>query len=214
MSKTLFNKRAPFRIAVLISGRGSNLAALINAKGKNQIQSELCLVLSNKPDALGLEKAKQANIATKIVPSKGKDKKDFELELVKSMQESKPDLVVLAGFMRVLSGDFLHKLAVPVINIHPSLLPAFPGLNAQKQAVESGAKISGCTVHFVDEGCDTGPILLQKSLEITPEESPEDFAERLLPLEHQSLVNAIQILEGNEVVLQGKRTLLRRRNDD
>lgn len=152
-----------FRLVVLVSGRGSNLQALIDAQNQGKIKSKIVGVISNKPGVLALSRATDATIPTKVVPSKGKKSAEFFAELEIVVDEFRPDLIVLAGFMKILPPDFVARRKNRIINIHPSLLPNFPGLDAQKQAIEAGAKQTGCTVHYVDEGCDTGPIILQKT---------------------------------------------------
>ena len=187
------------RIVVLVSGRGSNLQALIDAKQTGQIQSQIVGVISNKADAAALTRAQNAGIPTQVIPSRGRDNSIFFSELLQAVMTLSPDWVVLAGFMKILPATFVKALWGKIINIHPSLLPLFPGLNAQEQALRAGASETGCTVHFVDEGCDTGPILLQKKIAILPNDTPEILSQRLLPYEHAGLVEAIQILERSKI---------------
>ena len=191
-----------FRLVVLVSGRGSNLQALIDAQNQGKIKSKIVGVISNKPGGLALSRATDATIPTKVVPSKGKKSAAFFAELEIVVDEFRPDLIVLAGFMKILPPDFVARRKNRIINIHPSLLPNFPGLDAQKQAIEAGAKQTGCTVHYVDEGCDTGPIILQKTESILPRDSADSLSERLLEKEHACLIEAIQLIENNKVLGQ------------
>lgn len=188
------------RIVVLVSGRGSNLQALIDAKNSGSIKSEIALVISNKENAYALERAKAAGIPTQVIPSKNQDNATFFAQVLAAAQQQNPTWLVLAGFMKILPKDFVQAFPNRIINIHPSLLPKFPGLEAQKQALAAGAKETGCTVHFVDEGCDTGPIILQKRISIFVSDTADTLATRLLPLEHACLVEAVQQLENMSLV--------------
>lgn len=183
------------RIVVLVSGRGSNLQALIDASESGKIKSQIVCVISNKDSAFALKRAEKAQIPRVVIPSAKKDTTLFFQELQTEVLKHKPDWIVLAGFMKILPKDFVKTFEQRIINIHPSLLPKFKGLDAQAQALEAKETITGCTVHFVDEGCDTGPIILQKSLSILPEDTVESLSARLLPLEHEALVEAMQVLE-------------------
>lgn len=186
-------------IVVLVSGRGTNLQAILDAQNAGTIQSRVTLVISNKEAAPALERAKACSVPTKVIMSKNRDPRGFFLELQDTVRAAKPDLIVLAGFMKILPPDFVKTFSNRIINIHPALLPNFPGLDAQGQAIAAGAKKTGCTVHVVDEGCDTGPIILQKTLEVLPNETRDHLAERLLPLEHQALIEAIQRIEAGKI---------------
>lgn len=196
-------------IIVLVSGRGSNLQALIDGIQAGHLISKVTAVLSNKDSVQALERAQKAGIACLVVPSKGKPKELFQEELLAAVSNLEPDLIVLAGFMKILSPAFIKRFENQIINIHPALLPAFPGLNAQKQALDAGVKTTGCTVHFVDEGCDTGPVILQKTEDILDSDTEETLSARLLKKEHTALVEAVKLIEENKVVLQGRQTLLR-----
>jgi phosphoribosylglycinamide formyltransferase 1 len=184
-------------IVVLVSGRGTNLQALIDASHQQKIMSKVTCVVSNKADAYALERAKQASILTKTIPSVGLAKEDFQSRLLQTVKSLNPGLIVLAGFMRILNKDFVATFAGKIINIHPSLLPKYPGLNAHQQALDAGEAITGCTVHYVDEGCDTGPIILQKTEAIIPDDTEETLSGRLLLKEHEALIEAIQLIENN-----------------
>lgn len=198
------------RLVVLVSGRGTNLGAIIDAAQKQIIQSKIKLVISNQPKALALERAKKAGIPYQIIPSQGRDQQKFFNDLKTAVAAQKPDLIILAGFMKILPRDFTQKFRYKIINIHPALLPSFPGLHAQKQALEAGVAVTGCTVHFVDEGCDTGSIILQKTERLQPGDTEETLSQRLLQKEHACLVEAIKLFEEEKVVLQGDQTLLRK----
>lgn len=185
----------PLHLVVLVSGRGSNLGALIRANQDGKIQSQIKAVISNRADALALTKAKNAGIPTRTILSKNVPTEKFSQELLQTITSFQPDLIVLAGFMKILAPSLIQAYAGKIINIHPSLLPAFPGLHAQKQALVAHAQISGCTVHFVDEGCDTGPIILQKTVPIFDNDTEETLSQRILIQEHAALVESIILLE-------------------
>lgn len=198
-----------FRIVVLVSGRGSNLQAIIDAINAGKLKSQIVGVISNVPKVFALERAEKHKIPTLTLSSKGLANKVYFEELAAAVQMWQPNLIVLAGFMKIVNSDFISLFKNRIINIHPSLLPSFPGLHAQKQALDYGAKITGCTVHFVDEGCDTGPIILQRALDVLPDDDEESLSQRLLQVEHLTLTDAISLLENNKVILQGRKTLLR-----
>jgi phosphoribosylglycinamide formyltransferase-1 len=187
----------PLRLVVLVSGRGSNLGGLIRASQERKIQSQIVAVISNRADALALTKAKTAGIPIRTILSKGVSTEKFSQELLQTITSFQPDLIVLAGFMKILAPSLIQAYAGKIINIHPSLLPAFPGLHAQKQALAAHAKISGCTVHYVDEGCDTGPIILQKTVPVLAGDTEETLSQRILVQEHKALVESIILLESN-----------------
>lgn len=204
------SQKTGLKIVVLASGRGSNLQALIDAIERGALQSTIAAVISNKPEAYALQRAKDNGLKAICIPSKAVPTQDFFANITQVVLEQEPDLIVLAGFMKILPANFVETFSNRIINIHPSLLPAFKGLDAQKQALDAGVKVTGCTVHFVDTGCDTGPIILQTPLSILPEDTVESLSARLLAIEHQTLVNAVALLENNKVILQGNKTLLRR----
>lgn len=193
-------------LGVLISGRGSNLGAVLEAVTSGAIPARVSLVVSNKAGALGLDRARAASVPTRVVPhGDHPDRAAFDAALVAALREAEVDLVVLAGFMRLLTPTFLGAFPDRVINIHPALLPAFPGVDAQAQALAYGARITGCTVHFVDAGTDTGPIIAQTAVPILDDDDHDRLAARLLHEEHDLLVRAIRwIAEGRvEVVRAG-----------
>jgi phosphoribosylglycinamide formyltransferase 1 len=203
------NDNAKMKIVVLVSGRGTNLQAIIDAQLSKTIGSHITMVISNKKNVAALIRAKKANIPSQVIDSKGKSKEDYNQKLEEVLQQLNPDLIVLAGYMKIIPPAIVSCFSNKIINIHPSLLPSFPGLNAQQQALNSGVKITGCTVHFVDNGCDTGPIILQECERIQDNDSEESLSSRLLKKEHILLVQAIQLIENNKVILQDRKTLLR-----
>ena len=187
------------KIGILISGRGSNMLAIVDAVKSGAIpDSEVAVVISDKADAAGLAKAKDRGIETVVVERKGRIREEYDAELVGELVKRGVELVCLAGYMRLLSKDFIAVFPDGIINIHPSLLPAFPGLDAQRRAFEHGVKITGCTVHFVDEDLDSGEIILQKAVEVRDDDTAESLAARILDVEHIAYVEAIRkIVERN-----------------
>ncbi|MBU4226842.1 phosphoribosylglycinamide formyltransferase [bacterium] len=197
-------------IGVLASGRGTNLQAIIEAIEEGKIEGEIKVVISDNPDAYALKRAQQYNIDTRYINFKEfKNREDYDKEIIKTLEEKKIDLVVLAGYMRILSPHFIRTYKNKVINIHPALLPSFPGLHAQKQAIEHGVKVSGCTVHFVDEGVDSGPIILQKAVEVSDDDTEESLAEKILKEEHQIFSQAIQLFSEGRLIIKGKRVFIK-----
>lgn len=188
------------KIGVLASGRGSNLQALIKAWQEGKFSAEFVAVGSDHAEAMALKRAEDAHIPQRAFPLKDySSRKEQEQAILKWLQESGVELLVLAGFMRVLSPHFLKELNCPVLNIHPSLLPSFPGLHAQRQALEYGVKISGCTVHFVDEGLDSGPIILQEAVPVEPGDTEETLAERILKVEHKLYPEALRLITAGQI---------------
>ena len=186
------------RLAVLASGSGTNLQSIIDQSQQGLLDAEICLVISNNPGAGALTRAAQAKIATLCIDHREFDtREDFDRAVIAGAQKAGAELIVLAGFMRIISALFLQAFPQRIINIHPSLLPAFPGLHVQQKAIEYGAKLSGCTVHFVDSGVDTGPIIIQAAVPILHDDSEESLAARILEQEHKIYPQAIQwIAEG------------------
>lgn len=182
-------------IVVLISGRGSNLQAIIDAVEKRELSAQIKAVISNVPGVQGLERANEHNIPAVVVNNKEfQDKKAYEDELLNKIESYKPDLICLAGYMRIVGTNIIKKYRNRIINIHPALLPSFPGLHSQKQALDYGVKISGCTVHFVDEGCDTGPIILQAAVPVLDDDTEASLSARILEEEHKLYPRAIQLI--------------------
>src|ERR1700674_818886 len=183
------------RIGILISGRGSNMVALADAVRDGGIPTaEVAIVISDKPTAAGLDRAKERGIETLVIERRGRRRAEHDREIVAALSAKNVDLVCLAGYMRMLSPEFVAAYRDRILNIHPSLLPAFPGLDAQKQALESGAEISGCTVHFVDQHLDAGPIVLQAAVPVLDNDTGETLAARILEEEHRIYSEAIRIV--------------------
>lgn len=193
----------PTRVGVLVSGNGSNLEAILKACRSKKIDAEVVLVVSNNPKAYALERAKKFKVPTFVVNAK----ENFETEVLSLLKQYNVELVCLAGFMRLLSKHFIQAYPNRILNIHPALLPAFPGLKAQKQAYDYGAKITGVTVHFVDEGCDTGPIILQKAIPILDSDTEETLFKRIQKVEHQIYPQAIQLFATGCLKINGRRVL-------
>jgi phosphoribosylglycinamide formyltransferase-1 len=196
-----------FRIGVLGSGKGSNLAAIAMARAAGRLPAELALALSDVADAGILERAREFNVPARfIAPGKFRTKLDEEAELayVSALRQAEVDLVVLAGFMRVLKGDFLRAFEGRIVNIHPSLLPSFPGLEAWKQALEYGVKVTGCTVHFVDAGVDAGPIIAQKTVPVLQTDNPESLHQRIHRAEHELYPQSLAAIACGRVHLSGR----------
>ena len=194
------------KIGILISGRGSNMTAIIEAVRNGLIaNSEVAVVISDKGNAEGLIKANERGVETLIVTKNGRTREEHDAEIIAELQKRGVELVCLAGYMRLLSKSFVRAFPDKIINIHPSLLPSFKGLDAQKQAIEYGAKISGCTVHFVDEDLDHGAIVLQKAVEISDDDTAESLSAKILEQEHALYIEAIaKIVEGNYKIVGRK----------
>ena len=186
------------RLGILLSGRGSNFEAIARNVLGGQLDCEIGFVFSNKPDAPGLNRAREMGLPSGCIPSAGKDRVEFDRQVVEALKQHGVDLVCLAGYMRLLSGGFVSQFAQRILNIHPSLLPSFPGLDAQYQALQHGVKVTGCTVHFVDENLDSGPILLQVPVPVLDEDTVETLSRRILSEEHRIYSEAIAwVLQGN-----------------
>jgi phosphoribosylglycinamide formyltransferase 1 len=197
------------RIGVLLSGRGSNFEALADSVAAGRLpNAEIAIVLSNREGAPGIEKARERGIPARVIPSKGLEREVYDKLVVAAMREKNVDLVCLAGYMRLLSPHFVKAFPQAILNIHPSLLPSFPGLESQRQALEHGAKFSGCTVHFVDENLDAGPIVLQAVVPIQDNDTPETLSERILHEEHRIYSEAVRIVLEGRYRLEGRRVLV------
>lgn len=193
------------RIAVLASGRGSNLLAIMQAIAEGKIEGEIAVVLSDKAEAKALEHAKNAGIAAfHVNPKEYAQKADYEAVLLQHITKAECQLICLAGYMRILSPYFLGHAPCPVMNIHPALLPSFPGLHAQLQALEYGVKVAGCTVHFVDEGMDSGAIILQKTVPVLEDDTEDTLSVRILEQEHQAYSKAIQLFAQGKLEVCGR----------
>ena len=182
-------------IGILISGRGSNMVALVDAVRSGEIpDSKIAVVISDKTNAPGLEKARDRGVETLVIERAGRTREEHDAEMISELRKRDVELVCLAGYMRLLSRDFIHAFEDRIVNIHPSLLPSFPGLNVQQQAIDHGVKISGCTVHFVNEDLDAGPIILQRAVEVKDDDTAETLAARILEQEHGAYVEAVRRL--------------------
>jgi len=197
------------RIGVLLSGRGSNFEALAESTAAGRIpNAEIALVVSNRENAPGIERARARGIEARVIPSKGLEREAYDRLVAAALEEKKIDLVCLAGYMRLLSPFFVAAFRNRILNIHPSLLPAFPGLEAQRQALEHGAKFSGCTVHFVDENLDAGPIVLQAAVPIKDDDTPETLSERILREEHRIYSEAVRIVLEGRYRIENRRVMI------
>lgn len=195
-------------IGILLSGRGSNFEAIAKNVAAGKIpDARIAVVISNRTDAGGIETARQLGLEALVIPSKGKAREDHDREVVAALQERQVDLVCLAGYMRLLSPWFVKQFPQRILNIHPSLLPAFPGLEAQEQAFAYGVKVAGCTVHFVDEELDHGAIILQKSVPVLDSDDEHTLAARILEQEHIAYSEAINLVLAGEFTIVGRRLL-------
>lgn len=194
---------------MLLSGRGSNFEALADSVAAGRLpNAEIAIVLSNREGAPGIERARARGIEARVIPSKGLEREAYDKLVVAALRETNVDLVCLAGYMRLLSPHFVKAFPQAILNIHPSLLPSFPGLESQRQALEHGAKFSGCTVHFVDENLDAGPIVLQAVVPILDNDTPETLSERILHEEHRIYSEAVRIVLEGRYRLDGRRVLV------
>jgi phosphoribosylglycinamide formyltransferase 1 len=197
------------RLGVLISGRGSNLEAIANAIARRKLDAEIAIVISNRAAAAGLDIARQRGIPLRVIESRGMEREAYDKLVIDELRTHEADLVCLAGFMRLLSSSFVEAFPQRVLNIHPSLLPAFPGLDAQRQALEHGVRITGCTVHLVDEFLDSGPILLQAAVPVLDDDTVESLSARILAQEHAIYPKAIQYIVERRVTMDGRRARIR-----
>ncbi|MBT3514886.1 MAG: phosphoribosylglycinamide formyltransferase [Nitrospina sp.] len=194
-----------FKLAVLVSGRGSNLQAIIDSIDQKELHAHISIVISNKIDAMALERAKKHDIKTIFIdPASYLDKNAYDKALVEKLKFFSVDLICLAGYMRILGEEVIQTFKEKIINIHPSLLPAFPGLNAQKQAIEYGVKFSGCTVHFVDSGVDSGPIISQTVVPIYDDDDEKSLSERILNEEHNLYPKAIRMIKEKQLKINNR----------
>jgi len=201
--------KKPLRIAVLASGGGTNLQSIIDQQQNGKLSVDIVVVISNNPGAGALQRAQQAGIPTQCINHRDYSvREDFDQALVAALQQAEVDLVVLAVFMRIITPIMLTAFPLRIINIHPALLPAFPGLKVQQQALDYGARFSGCTVHFIDPGVDTGPIIIQAVVPILPEDSAATLAERILEQEHRIYPQAIQWLAEGRVKVEGRKVII------
>jgi phosphoribosylglycinamide formyltransferase-1 len=205
----------PFRLGILGSGKGSNFAPIADACASGKIPAEVALVLSDVETAGILAQARERNLPARFIPpGKFRTKLDEEAErtFVGALQEAKVDLVVLAGFMRVLKGDFLRAFEGRIVNIHPSLLPSFPGLAAWQQALDHGVKVTGCTVHFVDAGVDAGPIIGQQTVPVLDQDTPDTLIQRIHTVEHELYSRCVAVIARGEISVVGRRVIWKKNN--
>ena len=195
------------RIGILISGRGSNFLAIADHVAAGDLEAEIAVVISNRAEAPGLELARQRGLCAVCIPSKGLDREVYDRMLIAELRKRGVEIVCLAGFMRLLSAAFVREFPNRILNIHPSLLPAFPGLEAQHQALEHGVRVSGCTVHFVDEKLDAGPIIVQAPVPVEDGDTAETLAARILKEEHRIYSEAIKLVLSGRYTIQGRRVL-------
>lgn len=195
------------KLGILLSGRGSNFEAIADSVKAGSLPAEIAIVISNRADAPGLESARRRGLNAKLIPSKGRTREEHDAEVVAALKDAKVDLVCLAGYMRLLSPEFVRAFSNRILNIHPSLLPAFPGLEAQRQAFEYGVKISGCTVHFVDEHLDHGAIILQKTVPVLENDDAHSLSARILEQEHIAYPEAIKLLISGAIEVEGRRVV-------
>ena len=196
------------RLGILLSGRGSNFEAIADNITRGLLEAEIAVVISNRPEAPGLESARRRGLQAISLPSKGLDREVYDRSVIAELRANAVELVCLAGFMRLLSAAFIREFPHAILNIHPSLLPAFPGLDAQRQALEHGVKISGCTVHFVDEDLDAGPIVIQAAVPILDDDTVETLSARILVEEHRVYTEAIRIVLSGRYHIAGRRVIL------
>ncbi len=198
----------PIRLAVLLSGRGSNFAAIHDAIARNVLDAQIVAVISNRPGAPGIERAREWGCDAFVVNHKSfPNRAAHEEAVLRVLEPAKPDLIALAGYMRLLSANFVSRFPHGIVNIHPSLLPSFPGVDAQAQAVAHGVKVSGCTVHFVDENLDAGPIILQRAVEVRDDDTAESLSARILVEEHLAYVDALVKLSRDAWHIDGRRVV-------
>ncbi len=197
------------RVGVLLSGRGSNFLALHDAMERGEIPARIVVVVANEAEAPGVEKARQLGIAAEVLPHRGLKRREHERRVLAVLQRSQVEWVCLAGYMRLLSPRFVAAFPQRILNIHPSLLPAFPGLDAQRQALDYGVKVSGCTVHLVDDGLDSGPIVVQRTVQVDGDDTAESLATRILAEEHKAYPLALRRLLTSRWCVDGRRVRLR-----
>jgi phosphoribosylglycinamide formyltransferase-1 len=200
-------------LGILISGGGSNMESILKAIKREKIPINPAVVISNNPDAKGLIIAQRLGVKTEVIENKGfKDRLEYDKKIISTLENygvtPKNGLVCLAGFMRIISPEFVKKYKSRIINIHPALLPSFPGLHAQKQAIDYGSKYSGCTVHFVDSGVDTGPIILQAIVKIKKEDTEKTLSKRILKEEHRIYPKAVKIFAEKKIKISGRKTII------
>jgi phosphoribosylglycinamide formyltransferase-1 len=195
------------KLGILLSGRGSNFIAIAESIRAGRIPAEIAIVISNREDAPGIASARERGLNAVTIPSKGRVREQHDREVMAALQRAQVDLVCMAGYLRLLSPEFIRSFHQRILNIHPSLLPAFPGLDAQKQALEYGVKVSGCTVHFVDEHLDHGPIILQRAVPVLDDDTVEVLSARILKEEHVAYSDAIRMALAGAWRVKGRRVV-------
>jgi len=193
------------KVGVLASGRGSNLQAILDECGAGRIPAKVVVVISDKEGALALQRAKKAGAEALFISPEGMKREEYDAKLIEELKKRDVGLVVLAGYMRLVSPVFVNAFRNKIINIHPALLPSFPGTHGQRDALQGGAKVSGCTVHFVDEECDHGPIILQKTVPVTDDDTEETLSARILEQEHKALPEAVRLFAEGRLRVEGRR---------
>jgi phosphoribosylglycinamide formyltransferase-1 len=202
------------KLGILLSGRGSNFEAIADSIRAGRLHAEIAVVISNRADAPGLESAKRRGLNAVLIPSKGRVREEHDAEVIAALKHAQVDLICLAGYMRLLSPEFIRAFPNRIVNIHPSLLPAFPGMDAQKQALDYGAKVTGCTVHFVDEHLDHGPIILQKTVPVQDGDDVHSLSARILEQEHAAYSEAIGLILSDEIEIIDRKVLRKRAHSE
>ena len=196
------------KLAILLSGRGSNFAAIHDAIQRGELDAQIVCVISNRVGAPGIARAKEWGLNAHVIDNRSfASRPAQEYEVLRVLEQARPDFIALAGYMRLLSADFVAKFPHRILNIHPSLLPSFPGVDAQKQAIDYGVRVSGCTVHFVDENLDAGPIIVQRAVEVRSSDNAESLAARILEQEHEAYVEALAALSTRQWRVEGRRVI-------
>jgi phosphoribosylglycinamide formyltransferase 1 len=195
------------RLGILLSGRGSNFVAIADSIAVGRLDAEIALVISNRADAPGIAVARHRGLKVALLPSRGIEREEYDAQLAAELDHAHVDLVCLAGYMRLLSASFIRRYPLRILNIHPSLLPAFPGLDVQQKALDHGVKISGCTVHFVDEGLDSGPVVKQASVPVLDDDTAESLSARILKEEHRIYTEAIALVLSDKYRIEGRRVV-------
>jgi phosphoribosylglycinamide formyltransferase-1 len=195
------------RLGILLSGRGSNFVAIADSIAAGRLDAEIALVISNRADAPGMAAARQRGLKAAMLPSRGIEREEYDARLAAELDQAQVDLICLAGYMRLLSASFIRHYPLRILNIHPSLLPSFPGLDVQQKAIDHGVKVSGCTVHFVDEGLDSGPIVKQAAVPVLDDDTAESLAARILKEEHRIYSKAIALVLSGKFRIEGRRVL-------
>lgn len=198
-----------FRVGVLASGRGTDFQSLVDAVERGELDVRLAVLICNHEDAPVIERAKRHGIPWRFIDHRGRSREAFETDVAAALKEHQVDLVVFAGFMRIVTSHLIRQFPDRIINIHPSLLPSFPGTHAQREAVEHGVRVSGCTVHLVDESVDAGPIVFQRAVPVYPEDTPEALAARILEVEHEVLPFVVRMFAEGRVRREGRKVHLR-----